>query len=93
MPCSGAGAVAAWLLPSLAPPVRMCVANLLLGFILDLILVGTTKGLFRRPRPVYNKEGDFVLVVSVDKFSFPSGHSSRQALPLSVCSIYKAVKP
>ncbi len=58
---------------------RMCVANLLLGFVLDLILVGAIKGLFRRPRPVYNKEGDFVLVVSVDKFSFPSGHSSRYA--------------
>ena len=77
--CSGAGAVAAWALPSLGPAMRMCVANLLLGFVLDLIMVGTVKGLVRRGRPVYNKEGDFVLVVSVDKFSFPSGHSSRCA--------------
>ena len=33
----------------------------------------------RRPRPIYNKSGDFLLVVSVDRFSFPSGHTSRQA--------------
>ncbi len=77
--CSGAGAIAAWALPSLGPAMRMCAANLLLGFVLDLIMVGTIKGLVRRGRPVYNKEGDFVLVVSVDKFSFPSGHSSRCA--------------
>jgi len=75
--CSGAGAIAAWALPSLGPAVRMCAANLLLGFVLDLVMVGTIKGLVRRGRPVYNKEGDFALVVSVDKFSFPSGHSSR----------------
>ncbi|KAI5078336.1 hypothetical protein GOP47_0006007 [Adiantum capillus-veneris] len=31
--------------------------------------------LFRRPRPVYNK--GMYLVVSVDHYSFPSGHSSR----------------
>jgi len=30
---------------------------------------------------VYNKEEDFVLVVSVDKYSFPSGHASR-CIPL-----------
>ena len=72
------------MLPSLSPLMRMCIANLLLGFVLDLILVGSIKGLFRRPRPVYNKEGDFVLVVSVDKFSFPSGHSSRCAARLWV---------
>jgi hypothetical protein len=31
--------------------------------------------MFRRPRPVYNKD-DMHIVVSVDKFSFPSGESS-----------------
>ena len=71
------GALAAWLAPQLSPGQRTFAANLLLGFVVDLILIGTLKALFRRQRPVYNEEGDFLLVVSVDKFSFPSGHSSR----------------
>jgi hypothetical protein len=37
-----------------------------------------TWGLLPPRRPVYNKADDFVLVVSVDKYSFPSGHASRQ---------------
>ncbi|KAJ6846302.1 uncharacterized protein M6B38_279665 [Iris pallida] len=48
---------------------------LLLGSLLDLLLVGLIKTLVRRPRPVYNK--GMTLVVSVDHWSFPSGHSSR----------------
>lgn len=42
----------------------------------NLNLNSNFSGLLYR-RPVYNKEDDFVLVVSVDKFSFPSGHASR----------------
>ncbi|EIE23953.1 acid phosphatase/Vanadium-dependent haloperoxidase [Coccomyxa subellipsoidea C-169] len=31
----------------------------------------------QRARPVYNNAGDFLLVVAVDSFSFPSGHAAR----------------
>ena len=36
------------------------------------------KGLARRRRPVHNKM-DMFMTVSVDKFSFPSGHMTRAA--------------
>lgn len=49
--------------------------GLLIGFVIDLILVGLIKYSIRRPRPVYNK--GMHLTVSVDHWSFPSGHSSR----------------
>ncbi|MCO5550391.1 hypothetical protein L7F22_003875 [Adiantum nelumboides] len=42
---------------------------------LDLLFIGSLKALFRRPRPVYNK--GMYLVVSLDHYSFPSGHASR----------------
>ncbi len=45
------------------------------GLLLDIALVGTTKGLTRRPRPVVNH--DDVLWIGPDKYSFPSGHTSR----------------
>lgn len=69
--------LAALLLPSTPPAARTLWANFLLGLLLDLALVGTLKGTFRRCRPVYNNAADFLLVVAVDNYSFPSGHSSR----------------
>ncbi|XP_076826043.1 polyisoprenoid diphosphate/phosphate phosphohydrolase PLPP6-like [Clavelina lepadiformis] len=53
--------------------------NLLFALIIDLIVIGVLKASFRRPRPVYNK-GDMFVTVSVDKFSFPSGHATRVAM-------------
>lgn len=53
------------------------VANLFLGLWIDIALIGLAKGSFKRQRPVYNHLGDFVVIVGVDKFSFPSGHASR----------------
>ena len=70
----------AWLLPQLSEHQRCCVLNLFFGLWVDLALVGTLKGLVRRARPVYNHIGDFVVVVAVDHYSFPSGHSSRYHL-------------
>ncbi|CAL5228821.1 g12022 [Coccomyxa viridis] len=52
-------------------------ANLLLGLLIDLAYVGLLKGAIRRPRPVYNNASDFLLVVKVDQYSFPSGHAAR----------------
>lgn len=63
--------------PATPPAARAVWANFLLGLLIDLALVGALKGAFRRSRPVYNKKADFVVVVAVDRYSFPSGHSSR----------------
>lgn len=70
-------APAVWLLTPLSPEGRLSVANFFLGLWVDLALVGSLKAIFRRPRPEYNYSGDFILVVSVDQFSFPSGHAAR----------------
>lgn len=63
------------LLPFSSPLYFPLLLSLLLGLIADIILVGSIKVIVRRPRPIYNK--DMTLVVSVDHWSFPSGHSSR----------------
>lgn len=65
------------LAPSAPPALHTCAANLLLGLLVDIAFVGTLKGVFRRPRPSYNDAGDFLLVVAVDSYSFPSGHAAR----------------
>ncbi|KAK7094779.1 polyisoprenoid diphosphate/phosphate phosphohydrolase PLPP6-like [Littorina saxatilis] len=53
--------------------------NLFFLLILDLIVVGSTKLMFRRGRPTNNRM-DMFATVSVDIFSFPSGHSTRAAM-------------
>ncbi|CAF1066173.1 unnamed protein product [Adineta steineri] len=45
------------------------------GFMLDIAIIGTTKFFVRRPRPIVNHND--VLAIGPDKFSFPSGHTSR----------------
>ncbi|XP_077235455.1 phosphatidic acid phosphatase (PAP2) family protein [Tasmannia lanceolata] len=54
---------------------RSILLLLFIGSLLDLLIVGSLKYLIRRPRPIYNK--GMHLTVSVDHWSFPSGHSSR----------------
>ena len=67
-------------LPSTSPPARHLWANFLVGLLLDLIEVGILKATARRPRPQHNLIAkDMNVIVAVDHFSFPSGHSSRQA--------------
>ena len=43
-----AGALAVWLLPGLTPYQRTLVGNLLAGFVVDVMVVGTIKGIVRR---------------------------------------------
>jgi membrane-associated phospholipid phosphatase len=63
---------------STSRPARHLWANFLLGMILDLIEIGLVKALIRRPRPQHNLIAkDMNVIVAVDHFSFPSGHSSR----------------
>jgi len=54
--------------------------NYLFGLILDVIFVGSLKGIFKRTRPVDNHAKDQRIVISVDKYSFPSGHAARATL-------------
>ena len=53
--------------------------NLFLALIIDLIVTAILKGTFRRSRPMYNQK-DMLLTVSIDHYSFPSGHATRSAL-------------
>ncbi|KAK3788200.1 hypothetical protein RRG08_016602 [Elysia crispata] len=53
--------------------------NLLGVLFFDLIVVGLLKLIFRRSRPTHNVM-DMFAAPSVDKFSFPSGHSTRAAM-------------
>ncbi|KAH7545289.1 probable lipid phosphate phosphatase beta [Ziziphus jujuba] len=62
-------------IPNSTATLRPFLSPLILGLLLDLALVGLIKVLVRRSRPVYNK--DMNVAVSVDHFSFPSGHASR----------------
>lgn len=70
-------ALGCMLAPATPPPLRAAWANFLAAWAVDLALVGMLKGTVRRARPVYNLRSDFSVVVAVDHFSFPSGHSSR----------------
>jgi membrane-associated phospholipid phosphatase len=64
--------------PATPPAARHLWVNFLAGLLLDLAEVGAMKALVRRPRPRHNALArDMHLVVAVDAFSFPSGHSSR----------------
>ena len=61
------------------PLMRQITMNCICALVFDLLVVGLIKIIFRRQRPNYNK-GDMFLTVSVDKYSFPSGHTTRAVL-------------
>lgn len=64
--------------PTLAEYSLLMGVNLLIGLVIDLIEVGLLKMIFKRPRPHHNTFAkDMNIIVPVDAFSFPSGHSSR----------------
>ncbi|OZC09004.1 PAP2 family protein [Onchocerca flexuosa] len=58
---------------------------LILGLCVDLIIVGVVKGIVRRPRPPFDIKDQLYEAPLVDKFSFPSGHSSRGAMLSILC--------
>lgn len=52
--------------------------NFFIGLIIDLVEVGMLKATVARERPSYNRiANDMNVIVAVDHYSFPSGHSSR----------------
>ena len=57
---------------------QQCLAvQLLVGFVIDLAMVGVLKMATCRPRPPYNSTEMLVTVQLDMKFSFPSGHTTR----------------
>merc|ERR1712012_612502 len=58
--------------------------NLLLALILDIVVVAVIKAFTRRRRPAYNVDDQYATVNMVDKFSFPSGHSTRAVMLVSI---------
>jgi len=50
------------------------------GLLFDLTMVGIVKLAVRRDRPAYNRNDQFYDAPVVDKFSFPSGHTSRGSM-------------
>ena len=57
--------------------VRYFALHMLYGLIVDIVCVALLKVIAKRPRPSYGNLKGFNLVNPIDKFSFPSGHSSR----------------
>lgn len=53
------------------------IPKLLIGLVVDIFYVAIIKALARRRRPTYAYQRDQMIVASVDKHSFPSGHCSR----------------
>jgi len=66
------------------------VPKLLIGLIVDILYVATIKALARRRRPTYANQRDQMIVASVDKHSFPSGHCSRSSYVLLFVRHYYA---
>jgi len=64
-----------------SPQAFWVLSNFMAGLVLDVLIVGTVKGAFRRRRPNYTGEenGGYKTIIKVDSFSFPSGHTSRSA--------------
>ncbi|CAH8679614.1 Phospholipid phosphatase 6 [Schistosoma haematobium] len=53
---------------------------LLIALLFDAIMVGLIKFIFRRQRPRENNDSDMLFTVSIDAWSFPSGHASRSTM-------------
>lgn len=84
IPCAAATFVAPK--AKLTPEVRMFFFNLFMAFLFDLIVVSIIKKIVRRPRPVYNR--NHFMTVQVDHWSFPSGHSTRALLVVTMFGLY-----
>lgn len=65
---------------------RMFALNLFICLLLDLIVVGTIKSAVRRKRPQYNR--GHLVIVSMDHWSFPSGHSTRAVMVVTLIWLY-----
>lgn len=88
-------AVLCVLFPNVHWHLRLFAANLLVGFILDLICVGIVKVAVRRSRPSFaGPTGEYQpIVFKADKYSFPSGHASRTVLIAMMSVTFRSMGP
>lgn len=70
------------------PEQSSMVPKLLIGLIVDILYCAIIKALARRRRPTYAYQRDQMIVASVDKHSFPSGHCSRATYVALFASLY-----
>ncbi|XP_034256022.1 phospholipid phosphatase 6-like [Thrips palmi] len=59
-----------------SPSLYQMQVNFFIGLLLDVLVVAVVKAITRRRRPKGNRS-DMFASMSVDKFSFPSGHATR----------------
>ncbi|XP_026286568.1 polyisoprenoid diphosphate/phosphate phosphohydrolase PLPP6 [Frankliniella occidentalis] len=59
-----------------SPSLYQMQVNFYLGLLVDIVIVALLKAITRRRRPRAN-QNDMFATISVDKFSFPSGHATR----------------
>lgn len=69
-----------------SPETRLFALNLFVSLLLDLIVVGTIKSMVRRKRPQYNR--GHLVIVAMDHWSFPSGHSTRAVMVVTLIYLY-----
>lgn len=63
-----------------------------IGLIIDIVFIGLTKAMFRRTRPRYNRQHEMAMGTNTgaDKYSFPSGHSSRAIFVSCLLTLFLA---
>lgn len=66
--------------------------NLFYGLIIDIVITVILKMIFRRSRPMHNHM-DMFATVSVDHYSFPSGHAARAAMLACFFSLHVFSSP
>ncbi|EYC33222.1 hypothetical protein Y032_0002g674 [Ancylostoma ceylanicum] len=64
---------------------QLVVLNFGNGLLSDLCCNGILKLSIQRPRPAYNINDQFLEAPVFDRFSFPSGHTSRAAMLATLC--------
>lgn len=67
-------------LSTTAGTVATAAAVAYVGLLTDLLAVGVVKVVVRRARPAWNAVGERGTVAAVDRYAFPSGHTSRVVL-------------
>lgn len=60
--------------------IRQLLVNIFIALILDIVVVAVVKAITRRRRPLANKDEEMFAAMMVDKYSFPSGHSTRAVM-------------
>jgi membrane-associated phospholipid phosphatase len=84
------GALLVMVAPKISSGIRVLALNLEVGFLLDLLIIGAVKLLVKRARPSY-AEKEYHPTMLADKYSFPSGHSSRCIFIAMAFVVFRAV--